>query len=52
MKERDEIPMEIRMIVPFAEWLDRHPTCFNLILWLMGAALVYTVWTYDFTTSL
>lgn len=52
MKEKDEIPMEIRMIVPFAEWFDRHPTCFYLILWLMGAAMAYVVWAYEFTTHI
>ena len=50
MKKNDsEIPMEIRYIMPFAGWLERHPTLSNILLWLMGLALVYVVFTYEFT---
>ena len=31
------------------KWVDEHPTWSNIILWLMGLALVYVVFTYEFT---
>jgi hypothetical protein len=40
---------ELQMIVPFAGWLDRHPTAASIILWIMILALVYVVFTYEFT---
>lgn len=30
-------------------WLDRHPRTASALLWLMVAALVYVVFTYNFT---
>lgn len=40
---------ELRYIVPFASWLDRHPTATNIIIWVMLLALVYVVFSYEFT---
>lgn len=52
MKEKDEIPMSIRYIVPFAGWLNKHPKVFNTILIIEAIALAYVVFTYDFTTKI
>ncbi len=40
---------EIRMIVPFAAWLDRHPAIANIIIGIMALALAYAVFSYEFT---
>lgn len=40
---------ELQMIVPFAAWLDRHPTIANIIIWIMALALAYVVFSYEFT---
>lgn len=40
---------EIKMIVPFAVWLDRHPTIANIIIGIMALALAYAVFSYEFT---
>lgn len=52
MKEKDEIPMSIRCILPFAGWLNKHPKVFNAILIIEAIALAYVVFTYDFTTRI
>ena len=48
MRQTSEMD-EIRMIVPFAAWLDRHPTIANIIIWIMALALAYAVFSYEFT---
>jgi len=30
-------------------WTDRHPRAASVLLWLMVAALIYAVFTYEFT---
>lgn len=30
-------------------WIDRHPRMSSALLWAMAAALVYVVFTYNFT---
>ena len=40
---------EIRMIVPFAGWLDRHPRLTNIIIAAGLAALAWVVLNYEFT---
>ena len=52
MKEKDEIPMSIRCILPFAGWIARHPKITNAILIIEAIALAYVVFTYDFTTRI
>ena len=52
MKEKDEIPMSIRCILPFAGWLNKHPKVFNAILIIEAIILAYVVLTYDFTTRI
>jgi hypothetical protein len=44
-----DIPAEIRYIVPFASWMDRHPVITNIIIVIMALALAYAVFTYEFT---
>ena len=31
-------------------WIDEHPRMTSALLWLSAAALMYAVFTYDFTT--
>lgn len=52
MKEKDEIPMSVRCIVPFAGWMKRHPKLTNAILIIEAIALAYVVFTYNFTTRI
>ena len=52
MKEKDEIPFEIRCIVPFAGWMVRHPKIVNAIIIIEAIALAYVVMTYNFTTKI
>ena len=44
-----QIPMEIRLIVPFAGWIERHPRLSNLLIVIGLLALVWVVFTYEFT---
>jgi hypothetical protein len=47
-----EIPTDVRMVVPFAGWIDRHPMVANVIIVLGIVALCWVVLTYDFTTRI
>lgn len=47
-----EIPTDVRMVVPFAAWIDRHPMVANVIIGLGIVALCWVVLTYDFTTRI
>lgn len=43
----------LREFGPLADlfaWTDRHPRAAALLLWIMAAAIVYSVITYDFST--
>ena len=40
---------EIRMIVPLAGWMERHPTITNALIAIGIAALAWVVFTYEFT---
>jgi hypothetical protein len=33
-------------------WIDEHPRTAATLLWLSAAALMYAVFTYDFTTRI
>lgn len=33
-------------------WIDEHPRMTSALLWLSAAALMYAVFTYDFTTRI
>lgn len=34
------------------QWIDEHPRTAAALLWLSAAAIVYAVFTYDFTTRI
>lgn len=51
-KASREIPTDVRMVVPFAGWMDRHPVLTNVIIGLGIVALCWVVLTYDFTTRI
>ena len=36
----------------FFRWIDRHPRTAAALLWLQAAALLWAVFTYDFTTRI
>ena len=44
-----DIPMEIRLIVPMAGWIERHPRLSNWLIVIGLLAMVWVVFTYDFT---
>jgi hypothetical protein len=52
MKQKDEIPMSVRCIIPFAGWLEKHPRISTLIYIIEAIAMMYMVLTYDFTTHI
>lgn len=52
MKTINDTPAELRelgALAPLFAWTDRHPRAAAALLWLMAAALVYVVFTYNFT---
>ena len=52
MKTTTNTPAELRELGALATlfaWTDRHPRAASALLWLMAAALVYVVFTYNFT---
>ena len=52
MKTTTNTPAELRelgALAPIFAWTDRHPRAASVLLWLMVAALVYVVFTYNFT---
>ena len=52
MKTINDTPAELRELGALASlfaWTDRHPRAAAVLLWLMAAALVWAVFTYDFT---
>lgn len=49
MNKHSDIPMEVKMIIPFAVWLEHHPIISNILLVLMSIALTLAVFMYDFT---
>lgn len=52
MKTTTNTPAELRelgALAPLFAWTDRHPRTAAVLLWLMAAALVYVVFTYNFT---
>ena len=52
MKTTTNTPAELRelgALAPLFAWTDRHPRAASVLLWLMAAALVYVVFTYEFT---
>ena len=51
-KENNNIPWEVRIILPCASWIDRHPRITNLFLWAMCAACFWAALTYKFTTHI
>ena len=50
--DNNNIPWEVRSVLPFAAWIDRHPRISNVLLWLMGFACLWAVLTYNFTTNI
>ena len=52
MKTTTNTPAELRelgALAPLFAWTDRHPRAAAVLLWIMAAALVYVVFTYNFT---
>ena len=47
--ENKSIYREFGPLAGLFAWTDRHPRTSSALLWLMAAALVYVVFTYDFT---
>ena len=45
----EDIPMEIRLIVPMAGWIERHPRLSNWLIVIGLVAMAWVVFTYDFT---
>ena len=49
-------PTPAPVIIPGLDWLfrwmDPHPRTAAALLWLQAAALLYVVFSYNFTTSL
>ena len=44
-----DIPMEIRLIVPMAGWIERHPRLSNWLIVIGLVAMAWVVFCYDFT---
>ena len=40
---------ELRLIVPMAGWMDRHPLMTNALLILMAIGMMWVILTYEFS---
>lgn len=47
--KQESIFAEFGPLAGFFSWIDRHPRTSSALLWLMVAALVWVVFSYDFT---
>lgn len=47
--ENKSIYREFGPLAALFVWIDRNPRTSSALLWLMAAALVYAVFSYDFT---
>lgn len=52
VQKENNIPWEVRIILPCAAWVDRHPRISNALLWVMCAACFWAALTYNFTTHI
>ena len=56
MRQTNNTPAEIYAQLPglawLFRWIDRHPRTSSALLWAMGAALLWAVINYEFTTAL
>ena len=48
-RERAALVRQLGPLGLLLDWLDRHPRTASALLWAMAAALVYVVFTYNFT---
>ena len=49
MKTNEAIYMEFGLMGKVFKWADEHPRMSNVLLWLMGLAVAWVVFTYEFT---
>ena len=47
-----DLPASVKCLIPFATWFEKHPKVMNVILWAEAIALLYVIFTYDFTTRI
>ncbi len=52
MNNTNDIPAEIRYIVPFVGWMERHPILMNIIFIIEAIAVALTIFFYDFSTNI
>ena len=50
-KKTNDLPAEVRLVVPFAEWVDKHPKMVKFILFVEFLAVIGTALCYNFTTK-
>ena len=48
-RERAALVRQLGPLGLLLDWLDRHPRTASALLWAMGLALAYVVFTYEFT---
>ena len=48
-RERAALVRQLGPLGLLLDWLDRHPRTASALLWTMGLALAYVVFTYEFT---
>jgi len=51
MNTTNEVPDSVKIIIPFAEWLDRHPVITNILIAIGVAAMVFVALTYEYTAN-
>jgi len=49
MKTTDNTPAIIPGLGWFFQWIDRNPRAADVLIWISAAALMYAVFTYNFT---
>ncbi len=50
--KENQVPAELKFIVPFVGWMEKYPKLANIILVLELIALALAAFFYDFTTTL
>lgn len=51
MSKNQTIPTEIRFIVPFTAWSEKHPILMNIIFAIEAVIMFLIVLFYNFTTN-
>lgn len=52
METKNNVLQQLGLMGYLFRWIDEHPRTSNILLWLMGLALAWFAFNYDFTTRI